>query len=319
MSADGKVIIEIDGDSKDLREELEQMQDTAKTAAKGAAAAIAGIAAAMTGTALAVTSKADEMRRAMNGFAAETGTSRAELSRYQDVLESIYANNYGESFDDIAQSMGQVTRQLGEMDDDKLQALTEDAITLRDTFDYEVNETVRASKAMMDSFGISGEQAMNLIAAGAQNGLDYSDELIDSIKEYSVQFAKMGLTADDMFRIFQQGADSGAWNLDKVGDAIKEMSIRVVDGSDTTIEGFTLIGLNVDEMAKKFAAGGETARDAFQQTMQALAQMNDPLAQNTAGVDLLGTMWEDLGAEVVGQLGGITDEAYASLDHFRYM
>lgn len=314
MSADGKVIIEIDGDSKDLREELEQMQDTAKTAAKGAAAAIAGIAAAMTGTALAVTNKADEMRQAMNGFAAETGTSRAELSRYQDVLESIYANNYGESFDDIAQSMGQVTRQLGEMDDDKLQALTEDAITLRDTFDYEVNETVRASKAMMDSFGISGEQAMNLIAAGAQNGLDYSDELIDSIKEYSVQFAKMGLTADDMFRIFQQGADSGAWNLDKVGDAIKEMSIRVVDGSDTTIEGFTLIGLNADEMAKKFAAGGETARDAFQQTMQALAQMNDPLAQNTAGVDLLGTMWEDLGAEVVGQLGGITDEAYASAD-----
>ena len=314
MSADGKVIIEIDGDSKDLREELEQMQDTAKTAAKGAAAAIAGIAAAMTGTALAVTSKADEMRQAMNGFAAETGTSRAELSRYQDVLESIYANNYGESFDDIAQSMGQVTRQLGEMDDDKLQALTEDAITLRDTFDYEVNETVRASKAMMDSFGISGEQAMNLIAAGAQNGLDYSDELIDSIKEYSVQFAKMGLTADDMFRIFQKGTDSGAWNLDKVGDAIKEMSIRVVDGSDTTIEGFTLIGLNADEMAKKFAAGGETARDAFQQTMQALAQMNDPLAQNTAGVDLLGTMWEDLGAEVVGQLGGITDEAYASAD-----
>lgn len=314
MSADGKVIIEIDGDSKDLREELEQMQDTAKTAAKGAAAAIAGIAAAMTGTALAVTSKADEMRRAMNGFAAETGTSRAELSRYQDVLESIYANNYGESFDDIAQSMGQVKRQLGEMDDDKLQALTEDAITLRDTFDYEVNETVRASKAIMDSFGISGEQAMNLIAAGAQNGLDYSDELIDSIKEYSVQFAKMGLTADDMFRIFQQGTDSGAWNLDKVGDAIKEMSIRVVDGSDTTIEGFTLIGLNADEMAKKFAAGGETARDAFQQTMQALAQMNDPLAQNTAGVDLLGTMWEDLGAEVVGQLGGITDEAYASAD-----
>lgn len=314
MAADGKVIIEIDGDSKDLREELEQMQDTAKTAAKGAAAAVAGIAAAMTGAALAVTSKADEMRQAMNGFAAETGTSRAELSRYQDVLESIYANNYGESFEDIAQSMGQVTRQLGEMDDDKLQALTEDAITLRDTFGYEVNETVRASKAIMGSFGISGEQAMNLIAAGAQNGLDYSDELIDSIKEYSVQFAKMGLTADDMFRIFQQGTDSGAWNLDKVGDAIKEMSIRVVDGSDTTIEGFTLIGLNADEMAKKFAAGGETARDAFQQTMQALAQMNDPLAQNTAGVDLLGTMWEDLGAEVVGQLGGITDEAYASAD-----
>ena len=78
---------------------------------------------------------------------------------------------------------------------------------------------------------------MDLIAAGAQNGLDYSGELLDSISEYSVQFAKLGLDADDMFKIFQKGADTGAFNLDKVGDAVKELSIRVVDGSDTTAEG----------------------------------------------------------------------------------
>ena len=59
---------------------------------------------------------------------------------------------------------------------------------------------------------------MGLIAAGAQNGLDYSGELLDSISEYSVQFAKVGLDANDMFNIFQKGAESGAFNLDKVGD-----------------------------------------------------------------------------------------------------
>lgn len=74
-----------------------------------------------------------------------------------------------------------------------------------------------ATKAMMDNFGISAEQAYSLMAQGAQNGLDYSGELIDNINEYSVQFAKVGLNAEDMFNIFQSGADSGAWNLDKVG------------------------------------------------------------------------------------------------------
>ncbi|MFR5585416.1 MAG: phage tail tape measure protein [[Clostridium] scindens] len=155
---------------------------------------------------------------------------------------------------------------------------------------------------------------MGMIAAGAQNGLDYSGELLDSISEYSVQFDKVGLDADDMFSIFQKGAETGAFNLDKVGDAVKEMSIRVVDGSDTTREGFETIGLNADEMASKFAAGGDSAKEAFQQTINALADMEDPLAQNTAGVDLFGTMWEDLGPEAVTALADIQEGAYDTGD-----
>ena len=171
----------------------------------------------------------------------------------------------------------------------------------------------------MNNFEISGDKAMNLIAAGAQNGLDYSGELLDTISEYSVQFAKVGINADQMFQIMQAGADSGAWNLDKVGDAIKEMSIRVVDGSETTAAGFEALGMDADVMAQKFAAGGETAQEAFQDTIQALASMEDPVQQNIAGVNLFGTMWEDLGPEVVSQLASITDEAYAAGDELEKM
>lgn len=113
-----------------------------------------------------------------------------------------------------------------------------------------------------------------------------------------------------MFSIFQKGADAGAWNLDKIGDAVKEMSIRVIDGSDTTAEGFAAIGLNADKMSKKFAAGGETAKKAFNETIRGLADMKDPIAQNAAGVALFGTMWEDLGPEVVTQLADITGGSY---------
>ena len=51
-----------------------------------------------------------------------------------------------------------------------------------------------------------------------------------------------------------------------------------------------LIGLNADEMAAKFSAGGDTAKEAFQETIAALASMEDPLEQNTAeAVQLSGT------------------------------
>ena len=280
----------------------------------GSAVAAIGVGAAAVGVGALAVGTANDISGAMNDFIAITGKGTEETERYQAVMEDIYANNYGESFSDIGQAMAEVTKQLGDMDDASLQNVTESAFALRDTFGYDIPESTRAAKAMVDNFGVSGEEAMNLIASGAQNGLDYSGELLDSISEYSVQFDKMGLGAEDMFAIFQKGAESGAFNLDKVGDAVKEMSIRVLDGSDTTKQGFELLGLNADEMAQKFAAGGDTAKEAFNETLDALAAMEDPIAQNTAGVDLIGTMWEDLGPEAVTALAGIEEGAYKTSD-----
>lgn len=278
---------------------------------------VAGAAAAA--TAAYMTKIGSEYQSATGQIAAATGATGAELKNLQGVMESVYSNNYGDNWQDVADAVATVNQQMKGLSGDKLQSVTEGAFALRDVFQYDVSESVRAANALMNNFEISGDKAMNLIAAGAQNGLDYSGELLDTISEYSVQFAKVGINADQMFQIMQAGADSGAWNLDKVGDAIKEMSIRVVDGSDTTITGFEKIGLNADLMAQKFAAGGESAQEAFQETIAALAAMEDPIKQNDAGVKLFGTMWEDLGPEVVTQLASITDEAYAAGDELQNM
>lgn len=323
--ADGRVEYEVRANNENLEKDLnESEKKTSSTLGKiGGAAGKAGKAigaslAAVGSAAIAVGTKAlssaTSLDKAMNQFAAATGTADAALAEYEDTLKNIYANNYGESFEDIGNAMATVTQQIGKLDQATLQNITEDAFTLRDTFGYEINESVRSASTLMTQFGISGDKAMSLIATGAQNGLDFSGELLDSINEYSVQFKKVGLDADDMFKIMEKGAETGAWNLDKIGDAIKEMSIRVIDGSDTTKQGFAAIGLNADEMAKKFAAGGDSAKEAFDKTISALANMKDPLAQNTAGVNLFGTMWEDLGPEVVSQLASIEKGAYSSAE-----
>lgn len=262
--------------------------------------------------------------QAMNTFKTSVGESTEGMGEFQDVLENIYKNNYGENFDDIANSMSAVYKNLDGLDTVELQNLTENALALRDTFDIDVNESVRAAKTLMTQFGISGNEAYNLIAQGAQNGLDFSGEFIDNIDEYSVQFNKIGLSAEDMFNIFQSGADAGAFNLDKIGDAVKEFSIRAIDGSETTKEGFRALGLDADEMAKKFATGGDTAKEAFYQVVDALGKIEDPLTQNTAGVNLFGTMWEDLGPEVVTQLDSIkngydaTEESMNKIKEVKY-
>lgn len=154
------------------------------------------------------------------------------------------------------------------------------------------------------------EDAFSLIAAGAQNGLDYSGELIDTINEYSSQFSKLGFTADGMFNLLQSGADSTAWNLDKVGDAIKEFSIRAIDGSDTTVSAFEDLGYNAKKIMATFAAGGEGANTAFFEVLNTLMDVDDQVKRDALGVSLFGTMWEDLGVEAMQAMADASSAAY---------
>lgn len=299
----GDAAKEVAEGTNDLADSIDNLNGKAKVAS----AAVVG------GGTLAVKTVSD-IDSAVGSFLSQTGEAESQTDAWREALKNIYKGNYGENFEDIANSMATVQKTLDDVDPSNIELLVEDAIALRDTFSYEVNESTRAAKALMDNFGVSAQDAFGLIATGAQNGLDYSGELLDTISEYSVQFGKVGFSADDFFNILQTGYDNGAFNLDKIGDAVKELSIRVIDGSDTTIQGFELAGLSADEMAQKFAAGGDAARDAFFETLQALASIEDPVDQNIAGVDLLGTMWEDLGADVVLAMGQATDASYAADD-----
>ena len=244
---------------------------------------------------------------AFQQFAAATGTATDEMGKYKDMINNVYKDNFGESINDVAEAMATVNQNMSYLDDSALQRCTEYAYTLSDTFGYDVAESTRAANSLIRNFGIEANEAFNLIVQGSQNGLDFSGELLDSINEYAPQFKKMGMSADEMFSVFVNGAQNGAFNLDKIGDAVKENAIRAIDCSDTTTEGFKALGLDATETAKKFAAGGEAADEAFNQVIVGLSAMEDPIERNTAGVNLFGTMWEDLGPEVVMSLSTTND------------
>ncbi len=316
-----QTVVNISGEiSPTLGKTIEGVADQLENVNLKAVAAGAGIAAIAAGTAKALYEGAkylaelgDAYNTAVNDISAQTGMVGEELEGMSDVLKDVYGSNFGESMEDAAAGISEVykaTRLTG----DELAETTKGAYALSDTFGYDVAESARAAKAMMTNFGVSGEEAMGMIAAGAQNGLDYSGELIDSVNEYAVQFAKLGFSADDMFNIFQQGADSGAWNLDKVGDAVKEFSIRSIDGSKTTTEAFEALGYNAEDAMAVFAVGGDEASRAFQTVLGDLMAMDDAVARDAIGVKLFGTQWEDLGVEAMSALQNIDQGAYNSAD-----
>lgn len=327
--------------------------------------------------------------KAMNTFQAQTGASTQEMSKFKDEMNDLYKNNYGENMDDIAESMSKVVQNSKEADPSKIKKLTENALILKDTFGYDVTESMRAVNMLIDQFGLTGDEAFNLIAQGAQNGLDKNGDLLDTINEYSVHFKQQGYSAEEFFNSLKNGTDAGTFSVDKLGDAMKEFGIRAKDTSTTTADAFSALGygasasekdisdckdtikkleqnlkyaqmeqanfndktseltkqknadkiaeyseqlnnaksklaeltsetgnsaVSVEELQVKFAEGGNTAREATQEVLNKLFEMDDKVAQNQVGVGLFGSMWEDLGIEGVKALMDVSGEADKTVD-----
>lgn len=239
----------------------------------------------------------------------QLGLTAEETEKLKTVAQNLYTNGFGEGLNDCSNTIVTLIQNIKgakEMTVEQQQAIAEQMMTMSDLFETENEELARTLTTMLNNGIIEDiSDGMDILTVGFQNGANYSGELLDTMREYSPKFKELGMDAETAMAYLIQGAQNGAFNLDKVGDAMKEFSVRAVDGSDTTIAGFEKVGLNADEMSKKFASGGDTASKAFHETLDALKKMDDPIAQNSAGVALFGTMWEDLGKDVVLSLADV--------------
>lgn len=255
-----------------------------------------------------------ESDSAVGSFAAKTGTAAGDMGKYTDIINDIYKSGSGESLTNVSDTMAMVVQQFGKLNDADLSDITENTLTLEKYFGYDVQEQLRASKMLVDQFGLSADEAFSMIVQGAQSGLDKNGDLLDSINEYSVHYKQLGYDADDFFNSLLNGTASGTFSVDKLGDAMKEFGIRSKDTANSTTEGFELIGLNADDMRNKFSQGGETAKQAMNETITALFNLDDQVKMNQAGVDLFGTMWEDLGKEGIAALSNVNGKITESTE-----
>ena len=309
--AEESVKVPIDGDSSGFDKEVESMKGTISAASVAMGNLLADLGKKALSAFGNMVSSGDEFNKAINQMAASTGAVGTELEGMRDVVKDVYGNNFGESYDDVANAVAEISKQTGLMGDE-LQSATESAFLLSDAFEFDVQESTKSAKSMMSNFGISAEEAYNLIAVGAQKGADSSGELLDTLNEYSADAVEAGLTAEQFASTLIAGADSGVYSIDKIGDAIREMNTTVKDG--TAAEALQALGLNADDMAARFAAGGDTAQKAFEEVVTALNNTTDPLARNNAAVGLMGSIYEDTGDGIITALAAVSDTSVTAAD-----
>ena len=230
----------------DVKSSADNLKSAVGDAVKDAVAATAAVGGAVTGT----IASANGEQKALNSLQAQTGLTAEEMTKYKDVLEDVYKGNFGESQEEVANVLALIKQTTNETNPSKLKDMTKNLFTLRDTYDYDFVETLRAVNMLMKQFGITGEEAFNLIAQGSQKGLNKNGDLLDTINEYSVHYKQLGYDANEFFNSLENGSKAGTFSIDKLGDAMKEFGIRSRDTASSTQEGFALLGYGAKASAE---------------------------------------------------------------------
>ena len=250
-----------------------------------------GITTPLIGLGVVAGKMASDFETANARVVSSLGLTEQQSAVTKQAIQDIYSDGFGESIDDVAESLIQVKRQLGDIPDDQIKKVTENAIVLRDTLGQDMGESLRGINSLMVNFGLSADDAMDLYVKGVQTGLDKTNELGDNLAEYGQLWSQAGFSAKDMFAVLDNGLKSGAYNLDKVNDFVKEFSISLNDGRiEKNLNSFSQ---GTRDVFSEFKKGEKTSQDVFKSVISDLegtTNQQDKLA-------LASTVWSALGED----------------------
>jgi phage-related minor tail protein len=296
----GELVAKLRLDAREWKASNKEAEATFRglTAKLGALAAAAGVAVALAFGATLLKGM-DEWDLGAK-LAAQFGGGQEAAAAYGHQIGQIYADNFGESIDQVAEALTAVMRATDDLvpsgSPEEIDKITKSALTLNQVFGYETPASVRAVQQMIRNGLVPDAQSgFDLIASAASKGIDKSEDLLDTFNEYSTMFRDLGIDGQQAMGLISQGLRAGARDADTVADALKEFAIRAQDGSTASAAGYKMLGLNAERYTAMAAKGGDSAAHALEIVLTKLRNTTDPVKRNAAAVALFGTKAEDLG------------------------
>ncbi|BAR85790.1 phage tail tape measure protein [Bacillus thuringiensis] len=251
---------------------------------------------------------------------AALGVTEKGAENLNNIVKKVWKDGFGESTEEATRGLEKVYQNMRDVPHEELELATKNTLALAKTFDVDLNEATRGAGQLMGEFGLTTEETFDLLAAGAQAGLNYSDELFDNLSEYAPLFRQAGFSADEMFTILANGTANGSYNLDYINDLVKEFGIRVQDGSKGVEEAFGKLPKKTQDIWKSFNEGKATAADVFKAVIGDLKGMENQVEATQLGVSIFGVKFEDMGNQAVYSLTDVSGglgETKGAMDKLR--
>lgn len=289
----------------------------------GAVAATAGVAIA------AGLAGAFDMEKSTDLMNAQLGATGQAAATYGDAAGKLYSQGFGESMEETSQAIRSVVQNMegmGSASSAELEGVAASAMNVATVMGEDVGRvSLTVGQMIKTGMAANAEEAFDILTRGTQLGVNGSEDLLDTFKEYPTQFRALGLSGQEAMGLLSQGLKAGARDSDTVADALKEFTLIAQGMSSATAEAYAEIGMSGKQVQADIAAGGERAKGALDQALERLNAVKNPADKARLAVALFGTKAEDLqgalyaldpssAVDALGQVDGAAEAAGNTLN-----
>ncbi|MFD6421702.1 hypothetical protein [Streptomyces sp. NPDC060198] len=309
-----ELLVRIGVDSSGVDEGTDQV--TSKLDKMAGPAALAGAAA---GGALAMGfSAAMDLADARAIMRDSLGLTEAEADRAGTIAGDVYADGFGESLEDVANATSAVVSSMGELGDftnAELESMSESALALATRMEIDVADASQAAGAMIhNGLAKDGTEAFDVLAAAAQSlPKQMLEDIPATVNEYGKHWARIGLDGKTAMGMMSQYVKAGGRDIDQAGDVLHEFARITSEETKRASDALKAMGLPASKMLADIHKGGEPAKAALQQTIEALRGVKNPAKQAELGVALFGDMAGE-GASALWAMDPATAAATSGMD-----
>lgn len=201
-----------------------------------------------------------------------------------------------------------LTQQFTGKSGDDLKAFRNQVQAVADTFNADFKETLISANALAKQFGISADEAIQLIQDGFIAGGDANGEFLNTLKEYPAYFKEAGISASQFVAIVAETNKAGIFS-DKGVDAIKEGNLRLREMTTATAAALDGIGISSTQVQKDLQTGAKTTFQVMQEVSAKLSELPDSAQSvGTAIADIFGGPGEDAGLQYLRTLKDISTD-----------
>lgn len=201
-----------------------------------------------------------------------------------------------------------LTQQFTGKSGDDLKAFRNQVQAVADTFNADFKETLISANALAKQFGISADEAIQLIQDGFIAGGDANGEFLNTLKEYPAYFKEAGISASQFVAIVAETNKVGIFS-DKGVDAIKEGNLRLREMTTATAAALDGIGISSTQVQKDLQTGAKTTFQVMQEVSAKLAELPDSAQSVGAAIaDIFGGPGEDAGLQYLRTLKDISTD-----------
>lgn len=238
------------------------------------------------------------------------GLTAEEAERLNGIAQNVFERGVADSLDVAVESVQLLRQNFKDLSEVQLEDLSNQLVGIVDSTGTDAQENINAAKQIMNAFGLSAEEALDVVATGFQNGLNENNNFLDSLNEISPKFSDAGYSASEMLAVLKAGLENGVFDVGKITDAIQELQTRFDNGSfAANIDSFSQA---TQDLFGQWQGGKATVQEVANSIAGDLQKMSP--SEQQAALSALGSQFEDLGVDASIALLGVKDGLNVATD-----